>query len=283
MQRTRKVAGKRIERSAHHSRAALAAIDDAADVDWSARRRSWRWRMPALYLLPALALVGSALAAMVSGFDFWMADRLYALQGGNWVLRHSYLATKILHPAGRDASTIAWICVLVLCASCSRFPRWSHHRRPLACLAASVLLSTLLVSWIKSWSNVDCPWDLLRYGGERAYSHVFSIRPENTPGGACFPAGHASGGYAWMAAYFYFLAVAPTLRWRGLAVGISLGMLFGILQQLRGAHFVSHDLATAAVCWLVAVLVYACAGPPMHPELANAPAVDGKSTWMVAR
>jgi membrane-associated PAP2 superfamily phosphatase len=35
------------------------------------------------------------------------------------------------------------------------------------------------------------------------------------------------------------------------------GMVFGLSQQLRGAHFLSHDLWTAALCWLVAVAVHA--------------------------
>jgi membrane-associated PAP2 superfamily phosphatase len=28
-----------------------------------------------------------------------------------------------------------------------------------------------------------------------------------------------------------------------------LGLLFGFSQQLRGAHFLSHDLWTLAICW----------------------------------
>jgi membrane-associated PAP2 superfamily phosphatase len=29
--------------------------------------------------------------------------------------------------------------------------------------------------------------------------------------------------------------------------------VFGIDQQLRGAHFLSHDLFTAMICWAVAL------------------------------
>jgi hypothetical protein len=28
-----------------------------------------------------------------------------------------------------------------------------------------------------------------------------------------------------------------------------MGVVFGATQQLRGAHFLSHDLWTAAICW----------------------------------
>jgi len=56
--------------------------------------------------------------------------------------------------------------------------------------------------------------------------------------------------------YFFFLNAGPHLRWRGLAIGIAAGVVFGIAQQLRGAHFLSHDLWTAAICWTTAVGLY---------------------------
>jgi hypothetical protein len=28
------------------------------------------------------------------------------------------------------------------------------------------------------------------------------------------------------------------------------------VQQLRGAHFISHDIATATICWLVSTFQY---------------------------
>jgi membrane-associated PAP2 superfamily phosphatase len=47
-------------------------------------------------------------------------------------------------------------------------------------------------------------------------------------------------------------------RWRrwGLFAGIALGLIFGLGQQLRGAHFFSHDVWTAAICWFIALGVY---------------------------
>ena len=39
------------------------------------------------------------------------------------------------------------------------------------------------------------------------------------------------------------------------AVGLAAGAVFGLAQQLRGAHFLSHDIASLAVCWAVACCV----------------------------
>jgi membrane-associated PAP2 superfamily phosphatase len=91
----------------------------------------------------------------------------------------------------------------------------------------------------------------------------------------CFPAGHASGGYAWLALYFFLLAVKPQWRGWGLAVGLGAGLVFGISQQLRGAHFISHDLAAIAICWTCAVVLHRVFWRPeslpsqrSHPDMA---------------
>ena len=161
---------------------------------------------------------------------------------GVWLARLAIFNTWLL-------VVLAWVATHVL-------PDWRFLRRPLASLLVAVMLSTLLVAWVKSWTNMDCPWDLVRYGGDRRLIDLFALRPLGLRRGACIPAGHASAGNAWMALYFFFASVAPRWRWAGLAVGVGLGLLFGFTQQLRGAHFLSHDIWTAALCWATALLLY---------------------------
>lgn len=207
-------------------------------------------------VLPALLVAALLALAMAGGGDQWLADRLYALQGGHWVLRDAFLTQGIAHRAGRDVGIALWLTLLVAWVVSQRRDAWSHLRDPLAYLLVATALSMLCVAWIKSWSNMDCPWDLLRYGGDRPYIGLWTVRPVGLPRGACFPAGHASGGYAWFALYFFFGAVRPRWRWAGLAIGFAAGLMFGIAQQLRGAHFVSHDIGTAAICWAVSLATW---------------------------
>lgn len=205
----------------------------------------------ALWWMPLAAFL--ALAAWLLGLrgDLWLADHVYALQGGRWPLQSSWLAEAVLHVAGRKVSTAAWSgVVLAWLATWGRAP-WRAWRRPLAYLALSIPASTGLVSLLKASSDLDCPWDLARYGGARAYHGLLDAYVG--PSAHCFPAGHASAGYAWLALFFFFAATRPAWRWRGLAAGAGLGLVFGIDQQLRGAHFLSHDLFTAMICWAVAL------------------------------
>lgn len=215
--------------------------------------------------LPLLALSALGAVAMASGFDLWLADRLYALQGGRWAWRDAFLTQHVVHRLGRDLDIALWLCVLATWCIALRRDAWMHLRAPLAYLLASTALAMASVAWLKSWSNMDCPWDLLRYGGDRPYVGLLSMRPVGLSRGACFPAGHASGGYAWLALYFFFAVVRPAWRRVGLAAGIALGLAFGISQQLRGAHFISHDLVAAAICWAIAAACWQVFRPRMLP------------------
>ena len=205
----------------------------------------------ALWWLPLAAFLAAATWLLGLRGDLWVADHVYALQGGHWLPRSSWLAETVLHVGGRKASAAAWAgVVLAWLTTWARRP-WRAWRWPLGYLALSVAVSTGLVSLLKSCSSVDCPWDLVRYGGTRAYHGL--LDGGVGPSAHCFPAGHASAGYAWLALFFFFAATRPAWRRRGLAVGAMLGLLFGVDQQLRGAHFLSHDLSTAMVCWTVAL------------------------------
>jgi len=214
------------------------------------------------------ALLLLAMLSMSSGLDRAVAGMLFDWEGHRWALRDGFFMEHVLHRMGRELSAAAWIGACCMWIASLLRDDLIHWRRPLAHLALSILLSTLLVAWIKSWTNMDCPWDLREFGGLRPYVSLLSVRPPSLPHNACFPAGHASAGYAWMALYFFFLSTRAQWRWIGLAIGIGAGLLFGIAQQLRGAHFLSHDLVTIAICWMTPCLIARLQSRARDPAIA---------------
>lgn len=210
--------------------------------------------------------------------DFWWADRLFALSGHRWSLEDYWLTERVLHVGGRNLSILAWL--LVLCTGMASLfnARLQAWRRPLLFLLLATALTTLLVGALKHVSGMDCPWDLLRYGGHQPFVGLFEARPPTMPRAACFPAGHASSGFGWVALYFFWLAVRPQWRWRGLATGVIAGAVFGMAQQLRGAHFLSHDVTTLAIAWFTSVLLFRLmklspqAAHVQHAAVAHVPA-----------
>lgn len=214
--------------------------------------RFYRWHL----WLPLAVFVVASVVLMAFHGDQWLADRLYAMEGRQWALRYAYVTQDLLHAGGRQASKYAWFVLAPVLIVAALSPRLREWRRPLLYLLLASLLATIVVSLLKRWTNMDCPWDLLRYGGGKAYHGLFAQRPPGVGRGACFPAGHASAGYAWVALYFFFMAVRPGLRWWGLGFALAVGLVFGIAQQLRGAHFLSHDVWTLMICWSTALLLY---------------------------
>jgi membrane-associated PAP2 superfamily phosphatase len=122
-------------------------------------------------------------------------------------------------------------------------------------LCLSIGLGTGLVTLGKQTTNRHCPWDCDLYGGKVPYVQLFESPPAGCKEGKCFPAGHAAGGFSLMSLYFAFYR-RRRLALAGLAVGLALGALFGFGQVARGAHFVSHNIWTAAICWLVTLILY---------------------------
>jgi membrane-associated PAP2 superfamily phosphatase len=133
----------------------------------------------------------------------------------------------------------------------------SDWRRPAAYFVLAVVLTVGITGALKTITNVDCPWDLRAFGGRFPYVSLFGDRPDELRPGRCFPAAHASSGFALMALYFVFRERNQRLAYLGLATGMLVGLVFGLAQQARGAHFLSHDLWSAMLAWFIALTLYA--------------------------
>ena len=191
--------------------------------------------------------------------DLHWARWLFQWEGGTWALKRSVLLEGVLHRGGRLLSQVAWAGLLVATLWRWRSPT-AAWTRPAARLLLAVFASIACVAALKALTHMDCPWDLAGLGGQRPFIDLFETRPATLGPAACFPAAHAAGGFAWVALYFFFLRVAPRWRHAGLGIGLLAGTVFGLAQQLRGAHFLSHDVASLAVCWGVACAAEACFG-----------------------
>lgn len=208
-----------------------------------------RWLAAAL--LPLLGLMSE-----YSGLDRAVLDAFYDTRAAGWRFGADWWSNEFLHEGGRALIKLLAAVLLLVALAGLRWRRARSWRRASFYLLLCIGIGTGLVNATKAVSNVDCPRSLERYAGEHPYVHVFADRPDDLPRGRCFPAGHAAGGYSLLGLYF----VALGLGWRRpgawLLPGILVGALFSIAQWARGAHFPSHDLWAASICWVVAALLY---------------------------
>jgi membrane-associated PAP2 superfamily phosphatase len=221
-----------------------------------------------LLLRPLLVLVALFGLCYGLGFDFALSTFWYQLQDQSWALQHHWLTEDVLHRGVRNLNQLLIAGLLlhfVLRLSLQQYrrarglaeraSRWtSIHQQAHGRLLLSLTLSLAGVAIIKHSLPMDCPWDLQAFGGTQSFTGLFSSWPANRAPNACFPAGHASIGFAWLGLYFFCLQLYPTLARPALMLSLTLGFGLGLVQQLRGAHFISHDIASAAWCWSMACL-----------------------------
>lgn len=223
------------------------------------------WWRHARWPLAAFAIT----AAVVAGarLDFTLARQVFFDSSGQWIAAQSTWANGFLHTGGRWFIRLIAACAIAVWLLGRVHLRFRAHRRPAAYLVLAIVLSTGIVGLLKSLTNVDCPVDLDAFGGRRPYVALFADRPDDLPHARCFPAAHASAGYSLLALYFLWRERRPRYACYGLLAGIGTGLLFGIAQQARGAHFLSHDLWSAILVWLCCLTLYVYGfDMRLHPE-----------------
>lgn len=207
------------------------------------RRAFWRHAMVSASCL-ALLLLWDA-----SPGDLWLAQAMAS--NGRFVWREHVALTWWAHDAARG---VGWLVVLWLCAGL-RWPTGSLRRLSLAQRAQwviSTLLALALIAIAKGFNTTQCPWDLAAFGGHAPWIGHGPWSWGRAAGGHCFPAGHASTGFALLGAYFVWRPVDVRTAKRWLVAAFAVGMALGLSQQWRGAHFMSHTLWTAWLCWTTA-------------------------------
>lgn len=214
-----------------------------------------------------IALALSALALLALGewtdIDMQLALASFDPASGAFPLRHAWLTETIGHVVVRDLMTVAGVFVVAACIVDTRmrlFSPWARHRMRLLALCAVAV--PLAVSMVKQGSSLACPWDLQAFGGSQPYFRLLDSIPLGATGGHCWPGGHASSVLWLTGLVFFWLPHHPR---RALAVGAGVllaGLGVGWIQQLRGAHFLSHTLWSMWFACAITALVWRWAFRP---------------------
>ncbi|MEO8309576.1 MAG: phosphatase PAP2 family protein [Caldimonas sp.] len=201
--------------------------------------------------------ITTAFLALVLAWDFSGLDmRVMRLFGGatGFAERDSLWASTLVHSGGR---WLAWLLAAALAVVALRTPkaaRGAPGRTERLGWLGVMLLCALAVPALKRLSATSCPWDLAEFGGMARYVSHWQWGLADGGPGHCFPAGHAIAAYAFFGMYFLWRGHDPR-RARAWLLGVlAAGVLFGIGQLVRGAHYPSHTLWSAWICWAI------CAG-----------------------
>jgi membrane-associated PAP2 superfamily phosphatase len=171
-------------------------------------------------------------------------------------LTNQWFLKTVLHDGARTMSVVAALALVGLAVTsygARRLRPVRAHREALLFISAATLGAAAIVGALKHFSSHACPWDLAVFGGSAIYHPLLGVHATARDIAGCFPAAHPVAGYAWLAVGF---AVYPAARRRACqawAVALVVGTVFGGVQIVRGAHFLSHVLWSAWVVWGVNV------------------------------
>ena len=214
-------------------------------------------------------LILTAIYFEYSGFDLWWISHFYDGQTRSWPFRNHWLFETVIHHWGRHLDLAAGLVWLVVFALSFFSPALKNKRLLMVYFLVATGAGPLLVGVGKHLTHIYTPWDLALFSGPLPHIRLFDPVPQGLPVGHAFPAGHASGGYAFVSLYFVMDHLGFCRKIYGLMTGLGLGLIFGLGQQVRGAHFPSHDLFTLVICWYAALVFYRIFFPQKWPWAVN--------------
>lgn len=209
-------------------------------------------RLFTVHLSVPFIVIVFAMLSEYSGIDLWLAGNFYDASTGTWPYQSSFITSNVLHTGGRNF--IVFCALINLLAIFASFvdSRLAPYRKHLMFMFIAALSGPLLVGLLKNSTYIYTPWDLQFFGGDKPYIRIFDVVSADASVGHAFPGGHSSGGFAYISAFFALSAMGSKYRYYGWYVPIFCGLVFAATQEIRGAHFLSHDLFSFAICWLVA-------------------------------
>ena len=193
----------------------------------------------------------------LGGVDEFVAGLFFDPGQAMFPLKHDFLAEQVLHDGGQSMMKGLGLMVIAMWLASLRIIRLYAWRKLLGYCVMAILLGVGTANLGKAITNMDCPWDLAEFGGPRLHFGLFQDKPDDLPRGRCFPGGHSSGGFALFALFFVGRRRGYRRAWLTLTPALLIGGVFALDQWARGAHFPSHDLTTAYLCWMIALGTYA--------------------------
>ncbi|WP_295477903.1 phosphatase PAP2 family protein [uncultured Pseudomonas sp.] len=187
--------------------------------------------------------------------DYFLANLFY-VPGQGFIGAHSYWLETVLHDRAKQVVIILAVLFAVGFAASWVVASLRPWRRTLGYIVLAMGLSTGIITPLKNLTQVQCPWSLSDFGGVETHTPLLSHRAPSLKPGLCWPGGHAATGFSLLALFFALRDRKPRAARVALAVALGLGVLFSLGRMMQGAHFLSHNVWTLLIDWLICLACY---------------------------
>ncbi|MEJ2682477.1 MAG: phosphatase PAP2 family protein [Gammaproteobacteria bacterium] len=187
----------------------------------------------------------------------FVQDYFYNFETAHWVLDKDSPIPKLVFYDGIKKLYILFVLgVLMSVLFFRRRSLFAPYKKGLLIVLFSCVAVPLFISLLKATTHVPCPKDIQHYGGVYPYVTVFSTYPDSfrqTKNIKCYPAGHASGGFALMSLFFLFSRKRNKII--ALIFAVLVGWTIGVYKMIIGDHFFSHTFISMVLSWLLILFI----------------------------
>jgi len=209
-------------------------------------------------VITALLLIVAIIFFGLTDVDLIVQDLFYNYNDKQWILGQYTQPYKFIFYDGiKDLLIMFAVIILLLLIASFKIKSLKIYRKGfiIVLLAAAIIPTT--VGYLKKETNMPCPKNELQYGGFyprtavwESYSDDFFLKPYRNK---CWPAGHASGGFALLSLFFLFKKRKNKII--ALSIAFVIAWSMGLYKMVIGDHFFSHTVITMLLAWFIILLI----------------------------
>lgn len=208
-------------------------------------------------IITAILLIAVIAFFQFTNLDIFIQSFFYNFNTKNWLINKDEPLLKFFFYDGIKN-------LLILCAVAIFFSLIflrkkeliQEYKKGLIIVLLAAIFVPVIIGSLKAISNTPCPCNIVNFNGTYPETKVFDSYPKGfiqTSKAKCWPAGHASGGFALMALFFLFKT--PKNQKRALVVALVIAWSMGLYKMLLGDHFLSHTIITMIMAWLIILII----------------------------
>ncbi|MCD4758498.1 MAG: phosphatase PAP2 family protein [Arcobacteraceae bacterium] len=210
-------------------------------------------------LITFIVLVGAIVFFGLSQIDLVVQDILFDFDAKQWILNRDLQPYKFLFYDGIKKFLIFSVLLLILFSVVFYKTRLiQEYRKGILVVVLSSILVPVVIGGLKKYTNMPCPKNEIHYGGIYPKTNVWKKFPTTFHTNKkikCWPAGHASGGFALLSLFFLFKSRKNKIL--AAVFASTVGVSMGTYKMLIGDHFLSHTVLTMIIAWFVILLIVA--------------------------
>ena len=208
-------------------------------------------------LITAILLIAVIALFQFTQLDISVQNFFYNFETKTWLIDKDEPILKFfLYDGLKTALIIFAVAILFSLILFRKKAIIQKYKKGLLIVLAAAIFVPLLIGSLKAITNTPCPCNIVNFNGKYPDIKVFDSYPKDfvqTSKAKCWPAGHASGGFALMALFFLFKT--PINQKRALITGLVVGWSMGVYKMLLGDHFLSHSIITMLMAWLIILII----------------------------